>query len=88
MKTPDGELFFGTLKGMISFHPDNIRESTSQPKVYMTQINYNDPENNMLQQEDITFKQSIILKYDQSTFYIDYTSRLPILLNMLIAWKD
>lgn len=74
LKTPSGELYFGTLKGMISFYPDNIREFTSQPKVYMTQINYNDPENNMLQQEDITFKQSITLKYDQSTFYIDYTS--------------
>lgn len=71
---PDGKLYFGTLKGMISFHPDNIQEFPIHPKVYMTQISYTDPEHNLLRQEDITFRDEITLKHDQSTFYIDYAS--------------
>ncbi len=74
LKTPDGTLYYGTLKGMISFHPDKIREFAVLPKVYITQINYNDPKRNLLRQEYVTFKKELRLAYDQSTFYIDYTS--------------
>lgn len=74
LRAPDGKLYFGTLKGMISFYPETIREFSIQPNVYLTQINYNDPKQNLLQQEDITLKKHITLKYDQSTFYIDYTA--------------
>lgn len=74
LMTPDGKLYFGTLKGMISFHPDHIQEFPIHPKVYMTQISYTDPAYNQLRQVDITFKDGIILQHDQSTFYIDYAS--------------
>lgn len=74
LQTSDGTLYYGTLKGMISFHPDKIREFAILPKVYITQINYNDPEHNLLHQEYVTFKEGLTLDYDQSTFYIDYTS--------------
>lgn len=74
LQTPDGTLYYGTLKGMISFHPEKIREFSIQPKVYITQINYNDPEHNVLRQEYVTFRKGLTLAYDQSTFYIDYTS--------------
>lgn len=74
LQAPDGKLYFGTLKGMISFYPAHIQEFSIQPNVYLTQINYNDPQQNLLRQEDITFKKNMTLKYDQSTFYIDYTS--------------
>ena len=40
----------------------------------MTQINYSDPDHNLLRQKDITFKKGITLEHNQSTFYIDYTS--------------
>lgn len=74
LKTPDGALYYGTLKGMISFHPDKIREFAILPKVYITQVSYNDAEHNLLRQEDVTFKKELTLAYDQSTFSIDYTS--------------
>lgn len=74
LQTPDGTFYYGTLKGMVSFRPDKIREFSIQPKVYITQINYNDPEHNLLRQEYITFQKELTLTYDQSTFSIDYTS--------------
>ena len=74
LKTDNDKLYFGTLKGMISFQPNSIQEFSIQPKVYISQINYNDPDHNFLHQEAITFKKGITLEYNQSTFYIDYTS--------------
>ena len=59
---------------MISFQPNSIQEFSIQPKVYISQINYNDPDHNFLHQEAITFKKGITLEHNQSTFYIDYTS--------------
>lgn len=74
LKTDNDKLYFGTLKGMISFQPNSIQEFSIQPKVYISQINYNDPDHNFLHQEAITFKKGITLEHNQSTFYIDYTS--------------
>lgn len=74
LKAKDGKLYFGTLKGLVRFHPDNIQQFSIQPKIYMTQINYSDPDHNLLRQKDITFKKGITLEHNQSTFYIDYTS--------------
>lgn len=62
---------------MISFQPNSIQEFSIQPKVYISQINYNDPDHNFLHQEAITFKKGITLEHNQSTFYIDYTHKLP-----------
>ena len=73
LKTDNDKLYFETLKGMISFQPNSIQEFSIQPKVYISQINYNDPDHNFLHQEAITFKKGITLEHNQSTFYIDYT---------------
>ena len=40
LKTDNDKLYFGTLKGMISFQPNSIQEFSIQPKVYISQINY------------------------------------------------
>lgn len=74
LQTPDGTLFFGSLKGMISFRPDDIQDFPTQPKTYISQISYNDPTQNTLKQEDIRLKDKIKLAYNQSTFHIDYIS--------------
>ena len=90
LKAKDGKLYFGTLKGLVRFHPDNIQQFSIQPKIYMTQINYSDPDHNLLRQKDITFKKGITLEHNQSTFYIDYTSlsyQAPNLTQYAIAWK-
>lgn len=37
-KTDDGEMFFGGVKGLNSFFPDEIEDNLSLPKTYMTNI--------------------------------------------------
>jgi ligand-binding sensor domain-containing protein/signal transduction histidine kinase len=37
-KAPDGELFFGGLRGMNSFYPDNLQPNDSKTLVYLTEL--------------------------------------------------
>ena len=74
LRASDGTLFFGSLKGMISFRPDDIHEFSVRPKTYISRISYNDPDQNLLHQENIILKKEITLAYNQSTFHIDYIS--------------
>ncbi len=37
----EGEIFMGTISGLISFKPENITENTLQPKVYLSRIRKN-----------------------------------------------
>ena len=74
-KAPNGKLYFGTLKGMVSFHPDSIQELNTFPKIYITGISYADHvHNGKRHKKAITFCQSITLRHDQATFHIDYTA--------------
>lgn len=73
-RTADGKLYFGTLKGMISFDPEPIQDFPIRPKVYMVQIKYTDPNHNWTDQQNITFRSHITLDYNQSTFYIEYAA--------------
>lgn len=74
LRASDGTLFFGSLKGMISFRPDDIHEFSVRPQTYISRISYNDPDQNLLHQENIILKKEITLAYNQSTFHIDYIS--------------
>src|ERR1043165_47047 len=38
LKTSDGTLYFGTVAGLVSFHPDEVRENKTPPPVYITSI--------------------------------------------------
>jgi ligand-binding sensor domain-containing protein len=40
-KGPNGDLFFGTINGMISFNPRNIEERDFTPPVFITGIQVN-----------------------------------------------
>ncbi len=74
LRSADGKLYFGCLKGLISFYPNQINMYDHQPTVCLTTLDYLDPDENVQRHEPITFKKSIELKHDQSTFTIEYTS--------------
>ena len=70
----EGKLYFGCLKGLISFYPNQIKGYDIQPTVYLTTLYYIDPNENTQRHKPITFKKSIELRHDQSSFTIEYTS--------------
>ncbi len=75
----NGVLYFGSIKGMISFQPQDFRENTYQPPLYITGFQVHNKElpigieqsplkNSILQTEKIK------LAYDQSSFSIDFAA--------------
>ncbi len=78
-KDPDGTLYFGSVKGLVRFNPANYVENTFQPPVYITGLQvYNreleiNKEGSPLRQS-ITFTDDIELKYNQSSFSIDFAA--------------
>ncbi len=71
-KAEDGELFFGTVGGLISFYPDKMVKNTSAPEVVINgfsllegAISFNEPV------EDIT---EITLPYSSNSFIIDFVA--------------
>jgi signal transduction histidine kinase/DNA-binding response OmpR family regulator len=75
-KNSDGNLFFGTVKGMISFNPSAFNENRVVPPVYITglQVNNKDlkvePQNSALHQS-IEYTKKITLAYDSSNINIE-----------------
>jgi ligand-binding sensor domain-containing protein/signal transduction histidine kinase/DNA-binding response OmpR family regulator len=78
-KDTDGRMFFGSVKGLISFKPDEFIKNTDIPPVYITgfQVNNNELAVNMKGsslKESIIYTKNISLSYDQSTFSIDFAA--------------
>lgn len=78
-KGRDGKLYFGTVKGLIRFDPTALPERTFVPPVYITgfqvynnELEIND-ENSPLRKA-ITFTDTLTLRYDQSSFSIDFAA--------------
>lgn len=78
-QSPDGTLYFGSVNGLIRFNPANYRENTFQPPVYITglqvynrELGINKPGSPLAQ--SITFTDHIELKYNQSSFSIDFAA--------------
>lgn len=75
-KNDDGALFFGTVKGMISFNPKDFIKNNFIPPVYITGLQINNEEapigneKNGLHQS-ITYTKDIQLPYDKSSISID-----------------
>ncbi|HMF71496.1 MAG TPA: two-component regulator propeller domain-containing protein [Flavitalea sp.] len=76
-KDSSGRMYFGSVKGMISFIPGNLTVNTNKPPVYITgiQINNKDipidaPESPL--KKSITYTDKIVLGHKQSTFSIDF----------------
>ncbi|MDB5130590.1 MAG: hybrid sensor histidine kinase/response regulator [Mucilaginibacter sp.] len=78
-KDPAGNIYFGCVKGMIKFNPDNFISNTFQPPVYITglQVNNQDIEINKNQsplKRSVTFTDTVKLNYNQSSFSIDFAA--------------
>ena len=78
-KDTDGRMYFGSTKGLISFHPKEFRQSAFSPPVYITQFEIANQETGIGKKGSplkvsITYTDSIILTYDQSTFSIDFAA--------------
>ena len=78
-KDEDGRLYFGSVKGMISFKPDDILKSTFIPPVYIMglevyNVELNPEKDSSILKKTITFTDKIVLPYYQSSISIDFAA--------------
>lgn len=74
-KDKDGKMYFGSVKGLIAFHPDSLKKKTPVPPLYITAIHISpnsDTEKADASKKSITSYDSIALAHDQSTFDIGW----------------
>lgn len=78
LKDSQGQFFFGSLSGMISFYPNQIRENkTTSPVIFTGLKLFNKPvalngEDGLLKQNISTLK-AITFESDQNVFSVDFT---------------
>ncbi|MDE3234833.1 MAG: histidine kinase [Bacteroidota bacterium] len=78
-KDREGRMYFGSVKGFISFNPNENKTIHFHPRIYFTDFQVNnqpleiDVPNSPLH-KSISFTQKIELKYNQSTFSIDFSA--------------
>ena len=78
-KDHDGNMYFGSVKGLISFHPDQFIKDSFVPPVYITGFQIFNKElmvaeNGSPLTKSIINTDKIILNYKQSTFSIDFAA--------------
>ncbi|MCW3089922.1 MAG: hybrid sensor histidine kinase/response regulator [Ferruginibacter sp.] len=78
-KDSTGRMYFGSVKGMISFHPDEFIKNTFLPPVYITGFQLYDNEleinkNSSPLTRSITYTDNITLQHNQSSFSIDFAA--------------
>lgn len=78
-KDSDGTMYFGSVKGMISFHPDHFAINNNTPPVYITGIQVYNQEIPIQEEESplkksVTYTDEITLKHDQATISIDFAA--------------
>lgn len=78
-KDASGRLYFGSIKGMISFRPEDFDSSTIVPPVYITGFQVHNKEllidkDHSALQQSILYTNSITLPYDESSFSIDFAA--------------
>lgn len=78
-KDAKGRMYFGSVKGLISFHPDEFTKSNFTPLVYITGFQVNNKEliinkSGSPLTKSITYTDKIRLTHNQSTFSIDFAS--------------
>lgn len=78
-KDAAGRMYFGSVKGMISFMPEKFTTNTIMPPVYITGIQVYDKElpignPQSALKKSITYTDKLTLPYDQSTLSIDFAA--------------
>lgn len=78
-KDSTGRMYFGSVKGLISFHPKEFIQNTFTPPVYITGIQVNNSDLVIAKQgsplkKSITYTNKITFNHNQSTFSIDFAA--------------
>lgn len=78
-QTPEGQMYFGSVDGMISFNPQNFTENNASSPVLFTDIQINNkkvPVNSPGSPLDksINFQKEIVLNHRQSSFSLEFTN--------------
>lgn len=77
-KDETGRLFFGSVKGMISFNPGDLTTDSFVPPVVFTGFQVNNREAGIGQkaalQQSIVYTDKIALPHDQSSFSLDFAA--------------
>ncbi len=78
-KSSDGKMYFGCLKGLISFKPSDFTGNTSQAPLFITGLQVNNKELLIKEKsspltQSIIYTKKIVLNHQQSTFSIDFAS--------------
>ena len=78
-----GKFYFGTINGMIRFEPEKLNQIkyNSNTPIYITRLTVNNKEINQNEadsvlKKSILFTDEIILKYNESSFNLDFTALL------------
>jgi signal transduction histidine kinase/AraC-like DNA-binding protein len=79
LKTKDGEMFFGGVKGLSSFYPEEIKNNKFVPpvvivdfKLFNKSVNPGDADS--ILHKAISETEEIVLNYDQSFFALEYAA--------------
>lgn len=78
-KDEHGKMYFGSVKGMIAFNPNDLLKIKSDPPVYITGFQVQNKELEIGKQDDylkksVVYTDEIILPYDKSSFSIDFAA--------------
>jgi signal transduction histidine kinase/ligand-binding sensor domain-containing protein len=77
-KDAQGTLYFGSVKGMISFNPDNFTQNNLVPPIYITGFQVHNKEveikDSSYLERSILYTDRITLPYDHSSFSIDFAA--------------
>ncbi|GEP96707.1 ligand-binding sensor domain-containing protein [Chitinophaga cymbidii] len=76
-RDPEGQLYFGSVKGLISFDPQSIAPDASGMPVYITSFQVNNQElpiGSAALPHSITCTDTITLAYDQSSFTLGFAA--------------
>lgn len=77
-KDAEGRLFFGSVKGMISFNPKQFSPNNFRPPIYITGLQVHNkefvPKDDTGVPQSITTTQRIRLPYNQASFSVDFAA--------------
>ena len=76
LKTNAGHMYFGTIKGIVGFHPDNIHIDIKEPNIVITQFkayNKKDAKEHLLP-KSITYTDTVRLDYHVKLFSIEFAA--------------
>ena len=70
-KNKNGELFFGAIDGLVSFHPDSLTDNNNIPPVSITSF---EKENNGIRQQINVYTEQIDLSHKDYSFTIEFSA--------------